>query len=184
MMICDPYKIAEVVAHIATVLTPLAAAWWFFFTASFRKRVEFDVQCSVFRDPKSSNEKLIELIFALQNKGQVESRCYTLAYEVQSVDAATKGNPPEFLKRSGNIVPPGEPDKEEYYYVRAGVTARVSAHFWVPSEISSLRVKAFTTYDKKRHEVQQDKDLFDQMFKITDWTAVDRVFQISSSGGL
>jgi hypothetical protein len=171
--------IVGITAHIAEVTTALAAAWWFFFTASFRKRIEFDVQCSVFSDPQSMEEKLTQLTFSLENRGQVESRCYTLAYEVQSVDAATKHHAPVFLKNSGNIVPP----PAEYYYVRAGVTLRISARLWVPSNVSILRVRAFILYDGQRHEVRESSDLFEQMYQFDDWTALDRVFMVSGAEG-
>jgi hypothetical protein len=175
-MHCSLINAADVAAHVVTVLTAFAAAFWFFFTASFRKRIEFNVKCTATPDPRNTGEKFIELVFELQNKGQVESRCYTLAYELQSVEAASKKER-RVLKRSGNIVPV----PAGYYYVRAGVTLRVTDHLWVPSDVSILRVKAFILYDRQRHEVREDVELFEQMYGCDDWTSLDRTFGVSSS---
>lgn len=96
---------ADIAAHIATCLVALAAAFWFVFSANYRKKIAFNVNCSAFRHPNSANEKLIELIFELENKGQRENHCYTLAYELQSVGPEHRDLPPEFITRSGNVVP-------------------------------------------------------------------------------
>jgi hypothetical protein len=166
----------NIAAHIATCLAALLAAWWFLFTANYRRKIEFRVHCSPFRHPNNANETLIELVFELENKGQREDHCYTLAYEVQSVDPEHQ-NSPAFTKRSGNIVP----SQAEYYYVRAGVTQRISDRLWIPASISLIRVKAFMLYEHRRHEISVDRDLFKEMLKFSDWTVVDRVFQVQDS---
>jgi hypothetical protein len=103
------------------------------------EKISFNVECSAFCDPSSPAEKFVELKFELANKGQRENRCYTLAYELQSVERRSKDEPPTFLKRSGNIVT----ETAEYFYVRAGVTQYVSAHLWIPANVGLVRVKAF-----------------------------------------
>jgi hypothetical protein len=107
--------LTSVLAHTAAILSALAAGWWFFFTASFRKRIEFDLDHRMATDPSWAGSRFVELIFVLRNRGQVENRCYTLAYEVESIDKTRKR---AFTKRSGNIVSANA----QYYYVRAGVT--------------------------------------------------------------
>ena len=57
----------------------------FLFTANYRSKIEFRVNCSRFCHPNNANENLIELVFELKNKGQREYHCYPLAYELQSV---------------------------------------------------------------------------------------------------
>ena len=57
----------------------------FLFTANYRSKIEFRVNCSRFCHPNNANENLIELVFELENKGQREYHCYPLAYELQSV---------------------------------------------------------------------------------------------------
>lgn len=162
-------SIAAITAHVTTVLAALAAAWWFFVTDSFRKKIQFNVQCAAFNNSSFKDRKLVELAFLLENKGQVSNRCYTLAYEVWSVGATS-----ELLDRSGNLVP----KSAEYYYVRAGVTLRITARLSIPSNVSTLRVRAFILYDKHRNELDNTSDLFAQMYAHHDWTALDRVFSV------
>jgi len=172
---------ADVAAHIATCLAALAAAFWFVFTANYRKKIEFNVNCSAFRHPKSTDKRLIELIFELDNKGQRENHCYTLAYELQSVDPEHGSDvTPMFIMRSGNAVPAAA----EYYYVRAGVIQRISARLWIPADIPLIRVRAFILYENRRNEIQKDRDLFKEMYRFTDWTALDRVFQVDDSSSV
>ena len=140
------FSLPETLAHIGEVAATVAAAGWFFFTASFKKRIEFSVDCSSFSDHADTRERLVELVFKLENKGQVENRCYTLAYEVQEVSTSERKSA-TILKRSGNLVP----TDAEYYYVRAAVAIRITARVWIPSEVSIIRVKAFTLHDRQRH---------------------------------
>ena len=109
----------------------------------------------------------------MQNKGQVESRCYTLAYELESVEADRKKDP-RVRKKPKNIVPAAA----GYYYVRAGVTLHVTEHIWIPSDVPILKVKAFMLYDKKRHDVSEGVELFEQMYQYDDWTSLDRIFSV------
>jgi hypothetical protein len=145
----------EIGAHLATCLGILAAGWWFVFTVNYRKKIAFNVKCSAFRDPNRSDQKFVELMFELENKGQRENRCYTLAYELQSVERRTGQAPPVFLKRCGNIVD----EAAEYYYVRAGVIQHVAAHLWIPAGVGLVRVKAFMLYENGRKQVREDRDL-------------------------
>jgi hypothetical protein len=165
--------VPSVLAHVVTILSAAAAAWWFFFTASFRKRIEFDLDHIVVSDPSWAGALFVELIFVLRNKGQVENQCYTLAYEVVSVD---KTRTRQLIKRSGNIVP----SDAQYYYVRAGVTQHISSHLWIPAGVAAIRVKAFMLYDKERHDISVKEGLFSQMTRFDDWTSLDRVLPMST----
>jgi hypothetical protein len=164
---------AETAYYIATAAGVLAAGWWFFFSGSFRKKVAFDVECTTVPGARGEDEELVELAFLLSNRGQVENRCYTLAYEVQSVDATRKGAP-AFVKRSGNIVPA----QAGYYYVQAGVTVRITSRLWIPPHTKALRVKAFMLFDRRRHEIREDTELFEQMYRYKDWGEVDRILRL------
>jgi hypothetical protein len=174
-------NVAEFAAHVATVLAALAAGFWFLFSGSFRKRVQLDAECAVFGG--YDHRKLVEITFVLSNKGQVETRCRTFAYEVEAIqppdparlnEVQNLPRPP--LKRSGNIVP----SEAEYYYVRAGVTTRISQRFWVPIDLTAIRVKGCMVYGRKRHRISPDQPLFCQVYKYPSWTAIDRTFSLTA----
>lgn len=167
-------------ASIATIVVAGAAAYWFLRRAAYRVRVDFDVRCTFF--PPMGKERLVEVLFTLNNAGEIEHHCGQLAYEVQSIDPSSKkvkgnpGKPPSFLRRSGNIVPV---DIVGYYYARAGVSLRVSARFWLPLDVAVIRVMAFALYDSHPVEVDETAELFSQLKPIKDWIALDRSFVVT-----
>src|SRR5215475_4534307 len=136
--------VSQILANAATILVAVAAAFWFFRSRRYSKRVEFNVEFNVFEsgDPKS---KILQLNLMLDNKGQVEHHCYILAYEVAEMraDGTCVADKKEgFIFRSGNIV---EKDAE-YYYVRPGVCQRIVTTIPVPNTVKLAKVRAFFTY--------------------------------------
>jgi hypothetical protein len=96
---------SQILANAATILVAVAAAFWFFRSRRYSKRVEFNVEFAVFEssDPRY---KILQVTLMLDNKGQVEHHCFTLAYEVvemradgTSVSDRSEGG---FIFRSGN----------------------------------------------------------------------------------
>lgn len=173
-------EVAEIAAHTTTVLATVAAALWFWRSDSFQRKLQFDVQCATFAGTSLGQQKLVELTFLLENKGQVTNRCYTLAYEIEAVEVGRANRADRVvLHRSGNIVP----CKAEYYYVRAGVTQHITARKWVPATVSTVRVRAFILYDKCRQSIDNKRDLFEQMYEHRDWTARDRIFSLAQGEG-
>ena len=143
------------------------------FTADYRRKIGFKATCSVFSHPQAPNEKFVELVFDLDNKGRREYHCYTLAYELQAIVPRSVDTPP-FVRRSGNVVP----TEAGYYYVRAGVTQQISARLWIPGDIRFIRVKACALFDRQRREISPERDLLEQVYKSEDWIALDRVFPV------
>jgi hypothetical protein len=168
--------VSEILANAATTLAAIAAAWWFYASGRFSKRVEFDVEFNVF-ESDDQESKMLQVIFKLDNKGQVEHRCHTLAYEVVELrQEKTVSEAEGFVFRSGNIV-----EKEaEYYYVRPGVCQRIVTTLNVPSHVKLAKVRAFFTYDPPRIEIDSQKPILPQRYGRDDWTSLVRVVDITA----
>jgi hypothetical protein len=175
-MLCTIKDVGQILANAATVLVAVAAAYWFFRSRRYSKRVEFNVEFDVFEsgDPKS---KILQVNLVLDNKGQVEHHCYTLAYEVVEMraDGSSVTDKSEgFVFRSGNIV------AEKAGYVRPGVCQRIVTTVHVPANVKLAKVRAFFTYSHKRLEFDPDKPIMPQWLDEDDWTALVRVVDLAS----
>jgi hypothetical protein len=158
----------------------VAAAFWFFLARSFSKRVEFDAEFQLYEseDPKRS---IFEVTLLLDNKGQVEHQCYTLAFEVVEMrpDGTSISDPSEgFVYRSGNIV---ERDAV-YYYVRPGVCQRIVKTLSVPTRVKLAKVRAFFTYSANRLEIDPAKPTLPQRLAVPDWISLVRVVDLKNTG--
>jgi hypothetical protein len=171
--------ISQVVANAATTLVAVAAAFWFFFSRRFAKRVEFDAEFQLYEsgDPDTS---ILQVTLLLDNKGQVEHHCYTLAFEVvelrpdgTSVSDSSEG----FVYRSGNIIERAA----VYYYVRPGVRQRIVKTLSVPTRVKLAKVRAFFTYSANRLEIDRAQPTLPQRLALPDWTSLERVVDLKSS---
>jgi len=174
--------VSQILANAATILVAVAAAFWFFRSRRYSKRVEFNVEFNVFEsgDPKS---KILQLNLMLDNKGQVEHHCYILAYEVAEMraDGTCVADKKEgFIFRSGNIV---EKDAE-YYYVRPGVCQRIVTTIPVPNTVKLAKVRAFFTYRLEGPKIDPDQPLMPQRFKRNDWTALVRIVDLATGSAV
>jgi hypothetical protein len=172
--------VGQLVANAATALVAAAAAFWFFLSRRFSKRVEFNAEFQVFEsgEPDSS---ILQVTLLLHNKGQVEHHCYTLAFEVVEMrpDGTSVSDPNEgFVYRSGNIV---EPDAV-YYYVRPGVCQRIVKTLSVPTRVKLGKVRAFFTYSANRLEIDRSEPTLPQRLRLTDWTSLVRVVDLTAQG--
>lgn len=170
--------ISQIVANAATTLVAGAAAFWFFLSRRFSKRVEFDVEFQLFEsgDPKTS---ILQVTLLLENKGYVEHRLYTLAFEVVEMlpDGTSVSDPSKgFVYRSGNVVEP----EAIYYYVRPGVRQRFVKALSVPTQVKLAKVRAFFTYSANRLEIDPAKPTLPQRLVLPDWTALVRVVDLKS----
>jgi hypothetical protein len=168
--------ISQIVANAATTLVAVAAAFWFFLSRRFSKRVEFDAEFQLYEsgDPETS---ILQVTLLLDNKGHVEHHCYTLAFEVAemlpdgtSVSDKNKG----FVYRSGNVV---ERDAV-YYYVRPGVRQRIVKTLSVPTRVKLAKVRAFFTYSASRLEIDPEQPTLPQRLALPDWTSLVRVVDL------
>ena len=173
----DTAKVStQILANVATTLVALAAAFWFFISRRFSKRVEFDAEFQVYEsgDPETS---ILQVTLLLENKGDVEHHCYTLAFEVvemlpdgTSVSDKSKG----FVYRSGNIV---ERDAV-YYYVRPGVCQRIVKTLTVPARVKLAKLRAFFTYSANRLPIDPEQPTLPQRLALPDWTSLVRVVDL------
>jgi hypothetical protein len=168
--------ISQIAANTATILVALAAAFWFFFSRGFAKRVEFNAEFQLYEsgDP---NTNILQVTLLLDNKGQVEHHCYTLAFEVVEMrpDGTSVSDPSKgFVYRSGNIV---EADAG-YYYVRPGVCQRIVKTLSIPTRVKLAKVRAFFTYSANRLEIDTAKPTLPQRLKLPDWTSLVRVVDL------
>ncbi len=170
--------ISQVIANAATALVATAAAFWFFFSRRFAKRVQFDAEFKIFKTGNPDN-RLLEVMLLLDNKGQVEHYCYTLAFEVVEIGPDGRSVPDSnsgFIYRSGNIV-----EREAvYYYVRPGVCQRIVKTVVVPAHVKLVKVRAFFTYYAKRLEISRKEPTLEQRLQREDWTSLVRVVSLDS----
>jgi hypothetical protein len=168
-------------ANAATILVAVAAAFWFFRSRRYSRRVEFNVEFNVYEsgDPEA---KILQVNLMLDNKGQVEHHCYILAYEVVEmrpdgtcVSGEKEG---EFVFRSGNLVE----ENAKYYYVRPGVCQRIVTTLRVPNTVKLAKVRAFFTYLNEGPEIDRSRPLMPQRFDRDDWTALVRVVDLDPGG--
>jgi hypothetical protein len=173
-------SISQIVANAATTLVAVAAAFWFFFSRRFSKRVEFDAEFQLYEsgDPDTS---ILQVTLLLDNKGQVEHQCYTLAFEVVELrpNGTSVSDPSEgFVYRSGNIVE----RTAGYYYVRPGVCQRIVKTLSVPTRVKLAKVRAFFAYSANRLEIDLAKPTLPQRLALPDWTSLVRVVDLKGSG--
>jgi hypothetical protein len=175
--LADVKAFAQIAANIATVAAAIAAAYWFYWSGRSSRRVEFDANFSVYKciNPEF---KVLQVAFLLDNKGQVEHRCYTLAFEVVELDPdgrAISDSSEGFVFRSGNIVD----QKAAYYYVRPGVCQRIVHVVSVPAHLKLAKVRAFFTYARQRIDIDPTKPTLSQRDGLPDWTSLVRVVDLS-----
>jgi hypothetical protein len=63
--------------------------------------------------------------------------------------------------------------------ITMSVPELLSSHLWVPADVAAIRVKAFILYDKVRHDIKTNQELFSQMTQFDDWTSLDRLLLMS-----
>jgi hypothetical protein len=168
---------AKLGSSISTIFIALAGGSWFILTRRYSKRVEFDLEYDQF----FNNEKscILQLKFTLENKGQVEHKCYNLAFEVVKLqhNGRAISNPEKgFIYRSGNIVEAAA----EYYYVRPGVKQRIVHTVFTPQGVRFVKVRAFFTYSKKRMDIDRKKPTMPQRLNLPGWTSLIRVIELKS----
>ncbi len=161
-------EISQIVANLATTLVAIAAAFWFFMSRRFSKRVEFNAEFQVYEsgDPDKS---VLQVTLLLDNKGQVEHHCGTVAFE--AVEIRSDGTPiydPKhgFVYQCGNIVEA----EAEYYYVRPGVCHGIAKVISVPTRVKLLRVSAFFIYSTDRLKIETGPHMMAERFPLRDWT--------------
>jgi hypothetical protein len=167
--------VTQIAANVATVLVAAAAAFWFFLSRRYSKRVEFDIEFHVYEC--GDQNRILQVTLLLDNKGFTEHRCYTLAFEVAEMlpEGRTISDPSHgFLYRSGNIVEL----KAGYYYVRPGVCQRIVRTLTVPKRVKLCKVRAFFTYSANRLEIDCTRPTLPQRLARPDWTSLVRMVDL------
>jgi hypothetical protein len=152
-------SISEILSHLATVGVALAALYWFFFTRSFKQKIQLSIEMRVFqnRDPKYC---LSEIILTVDNKGQREHRLYNLWCEARESRMNMAGDTPQYFLPAINLVPKAV----EYYFVAAGVRQVYTRAFKLPTNTAIVRVTAMFTYDKRRLDIKRlDRETLEQL---------------------
>lgn len=170
-------EITQVLVDISTAAAVWGAAWWFCFSRRAARRIEFDLEHRVFKRQNPNNPHILQLNFKMDNKGQVENRFYTLAFEVMEMQGNGRSvhNPREgFIFRSGNIVN----EEAEYYYVRPGVCQRITHLVCIPNNVDLVKVRAVFTFENKRRNIDPDKPLSKQYLSLSDWVSLMRVIPL------
>lgn len=92
-------EVTEVVAHVATALAAMAAAWWFFRSSRAKPRLVFDLDCQFLPLRGNPGQLVAELQMIIENKGSITHvvrelfiSVYTLKSEeeLQEENAKTK----------------------------------------------------------------------------------------------
>jgi hypothetical protein len=137
--------IFSIVSSIATIGGVLAALYWFLFTCSFKRRIEFDCDLNIF-DVGADEDYLAEVVLIVENKAQREHRLYNLWCEVRQPRILQGIDPlPTYLKLQ-NLVP----EALTYFFIPAGVQQRFPKTFRIPRQAKVVRVIAMFTYEQER----------------------------------
>jgi hypothetical protein len=183
MKLDDIKDIFSIVGSIATVAGAAAALYWFLFTRSFKRRIEFDADLKIF-DVGPDHDYVAELVVIVNNKGQREHRLYNLWCEVRQSRAVEQSeNVTEYLKTT-NLVP----KNLEYFFIPAGVSQTFPKTFTIPKSEKLVRVMAVFTYERKVLELEKINPLtFDALDSIGATThSVSKLFEVkpSASGSI
>ena len=168
--------LVEILSGISTLCAAIAAFYWFLFTRSFRRRIQFDVDLQIL-DIKDDNFYAAEMMLIVENKGQREHRIYNLLCEArQSKLGSSTDHPPTVYLPVKNIVP-----KEiEYYFVAADVRQTFTRPFLIPKTEKLIRAIAFFSYESSRlDEGPLDGPSFLRLDKMGNIThSVSRLFAV------
>ena len=162
-------------AAVTTIAAATVALGWFFFTKSFRQRIQFDVDLQII-DVGDPQDFAAEVMLIVDNKGQREHRMYNLFCEVRqsrlfaNSSAALKSYHP-----LENLVP----EKLEYYFVAAGVRQPVTSAFKIPKSEKLVRVKALFAYHQVVLPVTSlDAEPLAKLDREADIHTVARLFEV------
>jgi hypothetical protein len=154
---------AEIVSGTAATGAIVAAAWWFFVTARFRRRIQFDSDCSFFQANPHSNWIITELQFIFENKGFVEHRLYDLTVSVHALESEdepkTKNDTRELLFNR-QLLPKVSivPRTTGFFFIRPGVRQVITHIIAIPASVSVIRVTSSFSYkqsDKYPHTARR-----------------------------
>ncbi|MDJ0701540.1 MAG: hypothetical protein QNJ07_16970, partial [Woeseiaceae bacterium] len=139
------------------------AAFWFFYTAKMKPRVQFDVDCRFMNVAGEPHSRLAEIQLVFKNTGFVEHRLWNVTVSVHALgneaglgEVSDRGEA-DFARR---ILPKTQlvPDKYRYFFVRPGVQQIITHIIGVPDDVSAIRVTAGFDYnrdDKFPHTAQR-----------------------------
>jgi hypothetical protein len=138
-------EIAGIAASLATVAGFAAAFYWFLFTRSFKRRIQFDCDLKIF-DVGQDGDYVAELVISVENKGQREHRLYNLWCEVRQ---------PRILRADGKVasyLPMTNlvPEALCYFFIPSGIRQTFPKTFRIPRSEKVVRVIAMFTYEPKR----------------------------------
>ena len=168
--------LAETLSSVSTFCAAIAALYWFLFTRSFRRRIQFDLDLQIL-DIEDDNFYVAEMMLIVENKGQREHRIYNLLCEArQSKLGFLTGPSPTVYLRAENIVPKGM----EYYFVAADVRQTFTRAFMIPKAEKLIRLIAVFSYERGRlDETSLDRSALLRLDKIGTTThSVSRLFAV------
>jgi hypothetical protein len=144
---------AQIFSGTATTGAIVAAAWWFFVTARFRRRIQFDVDCSFFQVNPVSNWIIAELQFIFENKGFVEHKLYDLTVSVHAVESEVEPKVKSETKElffNRRLLPRVSivPRATGFFFIRPGVRQVITHIITIPASVSVIRVTSSFGYKK------------------------------------
>ncbi len=178
MTLNDAKDIAAIVSSVATVAAGAAAFYWFLFTRSFKRRIEFDADLKIF-DLGEENDYVAEIVLTVSNKGQREHRLYNLWCEVRQSRVLGESRGIKSYLPLTNFVP----EKFEYFFIPSDVVQTFPKSFTIPRGEKLVRVIAMFTYEKKRLDLQRlDHLTFEALDEINLTThSVSKLFEVKPS---
>jgi hypothetical protein len=172
-------NLASIVSSFATAGVAAAALYWFLFTRSFKRRIEFDVDLHIF-DLGPDQDYVAELILTLNNRGQREHRLYNLWCEVRQTSLLTGGAETKSYLKVTNLVP----EKLQYFFIAAGVKQTFPIPFRIDRKEKIVRANGMFTYKTKRMNIDKlDRLAFEKLDR-NRYTAhtVSKLFKVKHSG--
>jgi hypothetical protein len=175
MTLNEVKDIFSIAASIATFGGFAAALYWFLFTRSFKRRIEFTCSLTIF-DVGSDQDYLAELVLIVENKGQREHRLYNLWCEVRQPRALRGTADTIAYLRATNLVP----EALTFFFIPAGIKQTFPKTFRIPRGEKVVRVVAMFTYEPKRLDLSSLSHLTLESFDSLGFTthSVAKLFEV------
>ena len=137
--------IFSIASSIATIGGFAGALYWFVFTRSFKRRIQFDCDLKLF-DVGADQDYLAELVLIVENKGQRKHRLYNLWCEVRQPRLLSGAEIATSYLEMTNLVP----ERLSYFFIPAGIRQTFPKTFRISMNEKIVRVIAMFTYEPKR----------------------------------
>jgi hypothetical protein len=158
-------KITQTASSIASVAAIIAGALWFVYTSKFKRRIQFDLDCLVFRLRSNPELVIAEIQFIFHNTGFVEHRIHNLFLSIHALKSEKifiEDGTTHELKFKKCLFPltSVRPAVFKHYFVRPGVRQLITHIVRLDSPGSIIRVTASFDYDRKGKKTHTARRIF------------------------